>query len=112
MGEVRGSGPRAENRKPGACVRPVLDAGVAGPRQQIAKAVHGVLVRVFRVDALAAAEAPLRARPADTDVAQRLQVHLNARAGLVLVGHVARSEDRRGGKECVRTCRSRWWTFS
>src|SRR3546814_13571470 len=24
-------------------------------------------------------------------------------------GFVARSEERRGGEECVRTCRSRWW---
>src|SRR3546814_15754486 len=22
---------------------------------------------------------------------------------------IQRSEERRGGKECVRTCRSRWW---
>src|SRR3546814_21191933 len=24
---------------------------------------------------------------------------------------VARSEERRVGKECVRTCRSRWWSY-
>src|SRR3546814_17538261 len=30
---------------------------------------------------------------------------------LVLLQPV-RSEERRVGKECVRTCRSRWWTYS
>src|SRR3546814_12314004 len=31
-------------------------------------------------------------------------------AGLIgsIIGAI-RSEERRGGKECVRTCRSRWW---
>src|SRR3546814_11863004 len=27
------------------------------------------------------------------------------------LGHAARSEERRVGKECVCTCRSRWWTY-
>src|SRR3546814_12746586 len=26
-------------------------------------------------------------------------------------GQRQRSEERRGGKECVRTCRSRWWPY-
>src|SRR3546814_13798943 len=26
------------------------------------------------------------------------------------LGGIDRSEERRGGKECVSTCRSRWWT--
>src|SRR3546814_981383 len=26
-------------------------------------------------------------------------------------GYVARSEERRGGKECVSRCRSRWWAY-
>src|SRR3546814_4556814 len=28
---------------------------------------------------------------------------------LVELGYVTRSEERRVGKECVSTCRSRWW---
>src|SRR3546814_19146201 len=28
--------------------------------------------------------------------------------GIILVGVILRSEDRRVGKECVSTCRSRW----
>src|SRR3546814_18558413 len=28
-----------------------------------------------------------------------------------LVAGVLRSEERRVGKECVRTCRSRWWAY-
>src|SRR3546814_15602973 len=27
------------------------------------------------------------------------------------VGELDRSEERRVGKECVRTCRSRWWPY-
>src|SRR3546814_12054944 len=30
-------------------------------------------------------------------------------AGLLQVFRVGRSEERRVGKECVSTCRSRWW---
>src|SRR3546814_15739390 len=29
-------------------------------------------------------------------------------AGPILGGYISRSEERRVGKECVRTCRSRW----
>src|SRR3546814_15706127 len=32
-------------------------------------------------------------------------------AGEVDVVAVARSEERRVGKECVSTCRSRWWPY-
>src|SRR3546814_14917079 len=36
----------------------------------------------------------------------------SGRLGLPWVGHpVARSEERRVGKECVSTCRSRWWAY-
>src|SRR3546814_13731274 len=31
--------------------------------------------------------------------------------GADLGGILARSEERRVGKECVRTCRSRWWPY-
>src|SRR3546814_16454708 len=27
----------------------------------------------------------------------------------IVYGHIFRSEERRVGKECVSTCRSRWW---
>src|SRR3546814_8554720 len=32
--------------------------------------------------------------------------------GLLLAGVEGRSEERRVGKECVRTCRSRWWPYN
>src|SRR3546814_8987202 len=41
------------------------------------------------------------------DVAPRLQLRL-ARDGSLLPDPDARSEERRVGKECVSTCRSRW----
>src|SRR3546814_1411466 len=37
--------------------------------------------------------------------------HETGRFGLVLPQIVARSEERRVGKECVSTCRSRWSTY-
>src|SRR3546814_18680555 len=30
----------------------------------------------------------------------------------ISIGSTARSEQRRVGKECVSTCRSRWWPFT
>src|SRR3546814_18933873 len=36
---------------------------------------------------------------------------VDAHAGANAVIHLARSEERRVGKECVRTCRSRWSPF-
>src|SRR3546814_20857450 len=39
-------------------------------------------------------------------VASTLFVHP---AGIVAAGPESRSEERRVGKECVGTCRSRWW---
>src|SRR3546814_16698076 len=50
-------------------------------------------------------------------------IHLLGAAGSVLgvlrqlgggdghLAHLLRSEERRGGKECVSTCRSRWWPY-
>src|SRR3546814_19021224 len=32
--------------------------------------------------------------------------------GFLIAFIVKRSEERRVGKECVRTCRSRWWTYT
>src|SRR3546814_15057713 len=31
--------------------------------------------------------------------------------GRFIMGLLARSEERRVGKECVSTCRSRWWRY-
>src|SRR3546814_6481078 len=42
------------------------------------------------------------ARQLDVSAAAQLMV------GLVLIAFVLRSEERRVGKECVSTCRSRW----
>src|SRR3546814_13214608 len=44
--------------------------------------------------------------------AQQKLSHLageGARYALVLSMEGTRSEERRGGKECVSTCKSRWW---
>src|SRR3546814_19582682 len=35
-------------------------------------------------------------------------VHVDAGARIIIVAVTARSEERRVGKECVSTCRSRW----
>src|SRR3546814_15915127 len=64
-----------------------------------------------------AVEAQAVERPLADHLGQRVgQLHLAAGATLGIVEmmeharlqDVARSEERRGGKECVRTCRSRW----
>src|SRR3546814_16276691 len=36
---------------------------------------------------------------------------VGARPVMVRAGGGCRSEERRVGKECVSTCRSRWWTY-
>src|SRR3546814_14182996 len=41
-------------------------------------------------------------------------IHERTRVSVTTIGRVARtlrSEERRVGKECVSTCRSRWYTF-
>src|SRR3546814_11492289 len=38
-----------------------------------------------------------------------LRAHAAFRAGVGAI--MARSEERRVGKECVSTCRSRWWPY-
>src|SRR3546814_4961629 len=55
-------------------------------------------------DLLDAAQGDVRAHPASLRPGHRgLE-----RVGLAVVGHPRRSEERRVGKECVSTCRSRW----
>src|SRR3546814_20148230 len=46
----------------------------------------------------------------DQSFADQLRDHRGhpARAIIILAQKFARSEERRAGKECVRTCRSRW----
>src|SRR3546814_13765338 len=45
-------------------------------------------------------------------VALSARVHgTDAEEGRAAVDRVIRSEERRVGKECVSTCRSRWWTY-
>src|SRR3546814_13335214 len=39
------------------------------------------------------------------------QFKIHIPIGCLLAGGAARSEERRVGKECVRTCRSRWSAF-
>src|SRR3546814_17322342 len=48
-------------------------------------------------------------RPAEIGAQRRHQALAVSprKAGLIVAG--ARSEERRVGKECVSTCRSRWW---
>src|SRR3546814_14885932 len=50
----------------------------------------------------------LRAAAAARYLAQRAAVHDALRHQRVMVLDVTRSEERRVGKECVSTCRSRW----
>src|SRR3546814_12391246 len=38
-------------------------------------------------------------------------VQLHGGAGYMDEYRISRSEERRGGKECVSTCNSRWWPF-
>src|SRR3546814_17451147 len=72
--------------------------GVA--RAAIALAEHGIEVAGVLV-----AEAELAPDPLVDILGQRLG-HLDAEAV-----QVERSEERRVGKECVRTWRSRWWPY-
>src|SRR3546814_15515195 len=43
------------------------------------------------------------------DAAMGMRRHIDLLADGGLVDHWDRSEERRGGHECVSTCRSRWW---
>src|SRR3546814_8525430 len=61
---------------------------------------HGAPCLPYRVaDAVAGALAPRNAA---------LQFGLLDEVAILMREHVARSEERRVGKECVSTCRSRW----
>src|SRR3546814_20555837 len=46
--------------------------------------------------------------PADPVIEKKAQPHDPPRTNATYVRQHARSEERRGGKECVSTCRSRW----
>src|SRR3546814_11953733 len=81
---------------------PAVHRAAAGGHQQRAALVlvdHAVAGAGGRVDQRVGAEA--RHRP-------QLLVQRQHLAQQRVVG-VARSEERRGGKESVSTCRSRWW---
>src|SRR3546814_14108341 len=69
---------------------------------------EGVLRAVGRAIGLAPARCKHHARRVAGDAIEKAvgrEVHA---AGLVHRGDPARSEERRVGKECVSTCRSRW----
>src|SRR3546814_17446791 len=67
---------------------------------------------------LVAAEAPGKVAAADLLLHQRRHLQQGLVAGLMAVGVVhllevvERSEERRVGKECVSTCRSRWSPYN
>src|SRR3546814_13715846 len=79
----------------------------ASPRKIIRGQVHEVLAtypeKIKALEASVAAEAPLRAE-------LRKIISSDAEFGIEenFFG-LKKSEERRGGKECVSTCRSRWW---
>src|SRR3546814_20598967 len=41
----------------------------------------------------------------------QMEADLGTKLDWVAVDHFNRSEERRVGKECVSTCRSRWWPY-
>src|SRR3546814_20539025 len=43
--------------------------------------------------------------------ASRTRIAQGERSFVATGTQAVRSEERRGGKECVRTCRSRWWPY-
>src|SRR3546814_17086129 len=84
--------------------RPVAQSSPGKPDSlpgiDVGRAVKGQMVAELRDDDLG--DQRLRRQPAGHDVFGRLRLRERARAA------AARSEARRVGKECVRTCRSRW----
>src|SRR3546814_14728651 len=80
-------------------VRAILGAGTGLDRQQRGQ-LHRVRLKVLAVDGLRAEQQII-----ERQIKQRL--HLGMRP-VMAQAIVRRSEERRVGKECVSTCRSRW----
>src|SRR3546814_19062707 len=75
----------------------------------------GVNYQKFRVNSESFAEQKNRSAPPelrnDGQTADKSTQDVQARGGVqfgISYGNMDRSEERRVGKECVRTCRSRW----
>src|SRR3546814_12086790 len=66
-----------------------------------------LLVTMLLTDIVNNAATALLMAPLGIDIAQRLKANPDTFLMIVAVG-ASRSEERRVGKECVSTCRSRW----
>src|SRR5690606_41638455 len=83
-----GSSAGAEHGKPAALVRPMLYVAKARLGEQVAEFLGRVLIRVLGRKALAGGRAPLSCRPAYEHIGLRLQEHLAARGGFIVVRQV------------------------
>src|SRR5690606_37810278 len=83
-----GSSAGAEHGKPAALVRPMLYVAKARLGEQVAEFLGRVLIRVLGMNALAGGKAPPSCGPAYEHIALRLQEHLDARVGFIVVRHV------------------------
>src|SRR3546814_8053154 len=70
---------------------------------------------VIAADTIVVIDGQVLGKPSDQAQATDMLMRLSGRAHEVITavallhkGHVERSEERRVGKECVSTCRSRW----
>src|SRR3546814_838474 len=68
-------------------------------------AVGTVLVALILSGRIGDAEGGARGVPSESSRGDMM------RGGVVLLVTIARSEERRVGKECVSKCRSRWWPY-
>src|SRR3546814_13981620 len=97
-------------------MRPTEPALLLAPRAEVALAMIGspritaTQVRAFlalaRKASYTEAASQLEVAPASL---HRAVADLSVALGERLVARRGRSEERRVGKECVSTCRSRWW---
>src|SRR3546814_19761104 len=72
-------------------------------RRGVAQLADAVVERPLAAPDAAEVEAQCREAARDEALVHRL--------GDAVVHRAARSEERRVGKECVSTCRSRWWPY-
>src|SRR3546814_12325828 len=92
-------------------IKRAIDAGIAGQRYGVVS--RGItLALVDDADARAECRCTVIAVPERSAVLGQVGEPLVGRGQLaVLIRIGGRSEERRVGKECVRTCRSRGWTY-
>src|SRR3546814_13109247 len=79
----------------------ILSSGLHSPRYLQCARVLADPMRAARLASALAASMP-------RDIRGAIEMVVSPAMGGIIAGHEMRSEERRVGKECVSTCRSRW----